>query len=147
MKKLFTIFTLILIGTLANSCGSTKGGSPTELLTATNWKLESINGKAISEAEFANGAPVANFSIDHKITGNGGCNRYGGSYNLNDEGGINISQVMATKMFCEGAAGETAYLDALNKVNVAKIDADKLTLLTDTEEVLVFKADGKLTRE
>jgi heat shock protein HslJ len=142
MKKLFTIFTLALMGALATSCGTTKGGSPNELLTAGNWKLESINGKAISDADFANGAPVANFSIDNKITGNGGCNRYGGSYNLNDEGGINISQVISTKMFCEGAAGEATYLDALNKVNMAKIDMDKLTLLHDTEEVLVFKQEA-----
>lgn len=146
MKKLLTIFTLILAGTLASSCGSTKGGSNAELLTAGNWKLESINGKAISDADFANGAPVANFSADYKITGNSGCNSYGGSYNLNDVGGMNISQVISTKMFCDGVAGETAYLEALNKINMAQVDADKLTLLHDTEEVLVFKR-GEETAE
>jgi len=139
MKKLVTIFTLILISTLATSCGSIKGGTDAELLTAGNWQLESINGKAIAESDFANGAPTANFSIDYKITGNSGCNQYGGAYNLNDEGGINISQVISTKMFCDGVPGEALYLEALNNVNIAKIDADKLTLFKDTNEVLVFK--------
>ncbi|MFP9098008.1 META domain-containing protein [Flavobacterium sp. RHBU_24] len=139
MKKLFTIFSIISICTLAASCGSTKGGTAAELLTAGNWQLERINGKAISESDFANGVPVANFSSDYKITGNSGCNRYGGSYNLNDEGGMNISQVISTKMFCDGVPGEARYLEALDKVNTAKIDADRLTLYHDTEEVLVYK--------
>lgn len=137
MKKLLPLFAIVAL--IITSCRSTDTASSNALLTAGNWQLESINGKKADAAEFKNGLPTANFAIDNKITGNAGCNTYGGSYNLNDEGGINVSQVFSTKMFCDGVTGEAKYLDALGKVNVAKIDKDKLVLLTDVEEVLVFK--------
>lgn len=138
MKKLFTLLSITLFSITMFSCGSAKTDTNLDALTAGNWELETIKGKAAGEAGFANALPVANFSTDLKITGNNGCNRYGGSYNLNDEGGINISQVVSTKMFCPGD-GEKLYMDALNSVNLAKIDHDKLVLLKDTEELLVFK--------
>lgn len=139
MKKLFSILSFALIAIITASCGSTHAGSDNDLLVSGNWQLTSMNKKSIVASEFTNGAPVANFSIDHKITGNSGCNRYGGAYNLNTEGGINISEVISTKMACPSLKGESEYLDALSKVNMAKIDKDQLILLHDTEELLVYK--------
>jgi heat shock protein HslJ len=137
MKKLLPLFALVAL--VIASCKSTDTASSTTLLTSGNWQLESINGKKADAAEFKNGLPTASFNIDHKIAGKSGCNQYGGSYNLNEEGGINISEVFSTKMFCDGVTGEQKYLDALAKVNLAKVDKDKLVLLKDVDEVLVFK--------
>jgi len=137
MKKLLPL--LALVALMITSCRSTDTASSTALLTSGNWELQSIDGKKADASEFKNGLPTANFGIDHKLTGNSGCNQYGGSYNLNAEDGINISEVFSTKMFCDGVTGESKYLDALNKVNMAKIDKNKLVLLKGVDEVLVFK--------
>lgn len=137
MKKLLLLAAFMAL--IITSCRSTGTASPTALLTSGNCQLESINGKKADAAAFKNGLPTANFSIDNKITGNSGCNQYGGAYNINEEDGINISEMFSTKMFCDGVTGEALYLDALTKVNVAKIDKDKLVLLKDVDEVLVFK--------
>lgn len=142
MKKLFTFLSITLFTFIIFSCGSTKPGSNLDVLTAGNWELETFKGKAAAEAGFSNKLPVANFSADLKISGNNGCNRYSGSYNLNEDGGINISQMVSTKMFCPGE-GEKLYMDALNSVNAARVDKDKLVLFKDAEELLIFKHISK----
>lgn len=138
MKKIITYLTVLLFSVTLFSCGSAQAGNEMDMLTIGNWQLQTINGRPAAEEGFANGLPVANFSKDLKITGNNGCNRYGGSYNLNDESGISISKLFSTKMFCNGKS-EKEFMDALAAVDVAVISADKLVLMKDVQEVLVFK--------
>lgn len=144
MKKLlvalfFGAFTI----TSCKTPKDTTASLPVDMLTATGWQLIEINGKPVNAADFGNGAPTANFSTDFKVGGKGGCNTYGGSYNLNDKGGMNISQLFSTKMWCENAQGETAYFKALEGVNAAKVESDKLTLMKDVDAVLVFTPADK----
>lgn len=138
MKKLFTFLFIGIAAIAISSCKSAHASGDSEYLTEGNWVLETINGKSASEIGFANGLPNAIFTTDLKINGKNGCNSYGGVYNLNVEGGMNISKVFSTKMACPGN-GEKDYMDALNSINGAKIDKDKLILLKDVKEVLVFK--------
>lgn len=141
MNKLLTALgcgVLLLI----TSCKTGKDATSSQhidMLTATSWQLTELNGKALDTANFGNGAPTATFSTDHKITGKGGCNGYGGSYNLNNEDGMNISEVFSTKMWCENAKGESVYFQVLESVTSAKIEKDKLTLMKGVDAVLVFK--------
>jgi len=138
MKAFIMGLSAALVMVLAPACSSTKSTDVSvNLITATSWELSTINGKQADATNYNSGLPVANFSTDNKITGKSGCNSYSGSYNLNDEGGINMSEFISTKMFCPGQ-GESDYLKALNTVNVAHIDKDKLVLLNGVEEVLVF---------
>jgi len=137
MKRILTLGAVVMMAVI-QSCGTAKSGSAAAALTDINWQLTTINGKAADSANYNSGLPVANFSSDNKITGNGGCNRYSGSYNLNDEGGINISQMASTKMFCPGE-GEGDYLKALESADGATVEKDKLVLFKGVEEVLVFK--------
>lgn len=137
MKRIISLVAMVVLITFLQSCNSTKAVSSIDLLTNTNWELASVNGKTVDAANYNSGLPVAYFSKDNKITGNGGCNRYSGSYNLNEEDGINISQVAATKMFCPGD-GEGEYMKALETVDGAKVDKDKLVLYKGIDEILVF---------
>jgi len=137
MKRILTLGAIGLIA-FFESCGTAKSGPAIDILTDTNWQLTTINGKAADSTNYNSGFPVATFSTDNKIMGNGGCNRYSGSYNINDEGGINISQMASTKMFCPGN-GESDYLKALESADGASVEKDKLVLLKGIEEVLVFK--------
>lgn len=138
MKRILSLLTTVVLITFLQSCNSTKAVSSSDILTETNWELTSINGKPADAANYNSGLPVAYFSTDNKISGNGGCNRYNGSYNINEEGGINISQMASTKMFCPGD-GESEFMKALETVDGATIDKDKLILLKGIEEILVFK--------
>jgi heat shock protein HslJ len=141
MKKLLMALGCATILSLT-SCNSTKTATtslPLDMLTGTTWELTEVDGKAISSADYGNGAPTIMFSTDNKISGKGGCNSYGGSYNLNNEGGLNMSQIMSTKMYCENAKGEAKFMELLSIADAAKIEKDKLTLVRNVTSVLVFK--------
>ncbi|MEL1245867.1 META domain-containing protein [Flavobacterium sp. DGU11] len=135
--KRFVLFFSITAAIALTGCRSAKATQPMDLLTGTVWELSSINGQKVDAGSNRNGLPTASFNTELKISGNGGCNTYSGSYNLNENEGINISQVMSTKMFCEGSI-ENEYFKELGKVNMAKIDKDKLTLMEGVDERLVF---------
>ena len=76
----------------------------------------------------------------NRISGNNGCNQYGGSFQVNDEGSIELSQMMATKMYCpEKADIETKFMTQLNNVKKAKLNKDIL-VLRDMEDNVVIKA-------
>lgn len=137
MKKSIITFGIALVAMVVTSCGAAKGGAPIDILTAPTWELSNINGHDVVRSDYAKAIPYVNFSTDNKVGGNGGCNTFGGSYNLNEEGGINLSQIFATKMFCEGQ-GENEFMAALNKVNNSKIDSQKLVLMEGITEVMTF---------
>ncbi len=136
MKKAVNLLAALFITALAVSCGSTKEVDPLTILTGKTWELSKINGKN-ADASMYRELPYVSFSNDHKIMGKGGCNSFSGSYNLNDEGGLNVSQVMSTKMACEGVS-ENEFFAALEKANNTKIDPDKLVLMTGVDEIMVF---------
>lgn len=137
MKHLNKLLAILLLCVLA-SCGSTKEADPIALLTSKNWELQSLNGNAANASQYGRGLPTVTFSADNKIMGNGGCNGFSGSYNVNDEMGMNVSQIVSTKMACEGGNGESEFFATLEKANMVKVDADKLTLMNGVDELMVL---------
>lgn len=64
-------------------------------LTSTDWQLESVDGAPLSAGtsaslRFENG----------QVSGNGGCNRFGGSYSQNGPA-LTFGDIMATRMACD----------------------------------------------
>jgi heat shock protein HslJ len=138
MKKTIILFSILLIMTVFTSCDTTsKAVASKESLTSSRWELSSIGGKSATAADYPKGLPDAIFTADNKISGNGGCNRFGGSYTLDAEGKLVISQLMSTKMFCQGV-DEDSYIKALTRANRAKIEGKNLVLYYENEKVLVF---------
>lgn len=133
MKKLSI---LLLMGVIAG-CGGTKNAMPIDVLTGSEWELSKINGNTAAVADYGRELPYVIFSKDSKISGSGGCNQFSGSYNLNEENGVNISQIISTKMACNGD-GERVFFTALDNVNMAKIDKHQLVLLNGPKEVATF---------
>ncbi|WP_297333875.1 META domain-containing protein [Flavobacterium sp.] len=133
MKKIIGIIAAACIA----GCGSTQGDTPQQTLTATTWELQSIQGKKATTEDFANGMPYINFTADYKVNGKGGCNSFNGTYNLNQEGGINVSRLVSTKMYCKGVR-ENDFLQLLETSDAVDVDKDKITLLKETKEVLVL---------
>lgn len=137
MKKLMATLSLMVFAVVITSCSSTKGGNAKNLITSTEWELSSINGSAINTSDYDRGIPDAAFGTDGRVNGGNGCNRYGGTYTLEDNGKLTLGQMMSTKMFCPGT-GEGTFMKALHEANMVKVEKEKLVLLNGTKEVLVF---------
>jgi heat shock protein HslJ len=135
MKKSMITFGIICIMLLG--CNSAKTEKQVKSITDTAWELYSVHSVAADAADYNSGLPDALFTKDGKVSGNGGCNRFSGSYTLNAKGEIAIGQLMSTKMFCPGN-GESDFIKAFTKANIAIIEKGKLVLLDGTTEMAVF---------
>ncbi|WP_158596085.1 META domain-containing protein [Oleomonas cavernae] len=74
-------------------------------------------------------APTMTIAADGRVSGQAGCNSYGGTARVEGET-IDFDQVFATRMFCEDAmAQETAFLQSLEQATRYAFDGDRLLLL------------------
>ncbi len=111
-------------------------------LTGTDWVLEgySTGGDAVSSV-IAGTTITATFSPDGNITGNAGCNHYGGQYLLNGTN-LSVSSLFSTLMYCEKPEGvmeqEARYLGLLENVISYKVEGDRLVLLDAAGTDLLF---------
>lgn len=129
-----TMKNIIILSLIIGLFGSCVEKLNPEKLKNTNWELTSITGTTLP-----NGATATlNIGNDLKISGKSFCNNYGGQAEIVDEK-VTLKNVFGTKMFChEFDKAELAYLNALNKVNSAKIVNGQLQLLNDKDVLMVF---------
>ena len=111
-------------------------------LVGTDWVLESYTtgGSAVSSV-IAGTTITANFAADGDVTGNAGCNHYGGEYSLDGEN-FSISSLYSTLMYCETPGvmeQEAAFMGHLANVSSYRTEGNRL-VLTDAEgtDVLFF---------
>lgn len=93
------------------------------------WKVVSIGAAAVN-------GPTLTVE-GGKASGFGGCNRFGGSVEV-DCATLRFGPLAATRMACDQLAVEQTYFDALGGVRGYKIDGDKLTLTSDGGTALVM---------
>jgi heat shock protein HslJ len=121
MKKL--VVGLLVLFVLAACAGATSAS-----ITGT-WKLVSYG----SPANQTPAAPDVDTSIEFKsdgpLSGNVGCNGFGGDYEVKDDT-ITFGPVMSTMMFCEGPVGtqESATLAVLKESAKFALAGDTLTI-------------------
>jgi heat shock protein HslJ len=123
---------------LLPACGSDEPAGPA--LEGTTWNLTSIPSAEIP----GDAVPSALFQ-DGKVSGNGGCNTYGGSYETSGED-LTFGPIASTMMACEPPQMEleTAYLAALGQTASYAIDGEELALSdADGHELLRFRAGGE----
>jgi heat shock protein HslJ len=103
---------------MLTACATT--ASPPLELAGTRWQLASADNGELAKSLAQ--AVTAEFSAD-KISGNGGCNQYTGSYQFAD-GKLTVGPVAATKRFCaETSAIEKEWFAALAQpIDVARSD-------------------------
>lgn len=126
---------------MAISCHTTK---KTDTHTSMNaeliekyWKLIEINGKKIEPSDKWSKEPHIIFkAAANRVNGNGGCNGFSGSYTLDENNRLVISQVMATKMACENMEIEDQLFGALNAVRAYSVQGDTLLLKDESETTL-----------
>ena len=76
---------------------------PLNPLTGTYWKLIELNGKPAAQATSSDGKEIFMmlFKNENRVSGNGGCNGFAGTYNLADDGfRIGFAKIMRTQMAC-----------------------------------------------
>lgn len=94
--------------------------------------------------DLTNANITINITEQGSISGNSGCNRYFGSYNLTDANisngsGITISSVGSTMMYCDkNMETEQAFLKILEAVNSYKVEEKSLLLADDIGNTLSF---------
>lgn len=119
--------------TLLAAC-STRAGDP---LNGTSWALVNLNGKPSVE-----GTNVSAVFADGQISGSGGCNGYGGAYEVNGDK-LQIQQVVSTLMACadsEAMDQEAAFFNALGEAQSFKLANGQLQIFTVDGQTLTFAA-------
>lgn len=93
------------------------------------WKLVEINGRAVTPpAEGQREAHLIFKSLNNRVTGNGGCNGFGGTYEILPGNRIKISQVISTKMACPNLNYENELFKVLEKADNYSYNNDTMTL-------------------
>lgn len=107
-------------------------------LNGTYWKLISLNGAPVKVFEKQREANLLFTANGQRVSGNGGCNKFAGSYLL-DGDKLVFGQMAASMRAClDGMEQEKHYFDALAQVGSHRIRGERLELLD---------ADGKVRAE
>ena len=121
----------ILVMTAGTACANDPGNGRDTARTAAapaaaatlagTWTAPSLTGR--------DGAPRIELS-DGKASGHSGCNGFNATYTTGSDGALAFGPVIATKMFCEGAAGtsEQKVFAALAATKRATLDGTLLRL-------------------
>lgn len=105
---------------LLGACAST----PITMRVAGDWRALSIRGAAPSAP-----APTLRFA-DGQVSGDAGCNRFSGSYQLSPTG-IMIGPLVSTRRACldeARTAQEARYLDALQHARTVVLSGGRMVL-------------------
>src|SRR5688500_5340685 len=110
VKSVVTCFSLLLF----IACNTTKkmdttDSSATESLTETYWKLTELNGLPLPALKEGENETFLRLRTDSaRVEGNGGCNGFGGTYELKDGNRIRFSNMISTMMYCSRMEIENA---------------------------------------
>jgi len=114
-----------ITGALADNYRLAKQPEPT--LKETYWKLVELMGQPVSD--LPRDAYLILKEKDQRVTGSGGCNGIGGSYETDNQFKLRFSQMVSTMMACiKGGDTERQFLDVLSKVDSYTIQGGMLQL-------------------
>jgi heat shock protein HslJ len=108
--------------------------SPTEI-SASAWRPTHLGEMKLEEA----GEMFVQFEINGQVRGHGGCNRFFGSYELED-GSVQIGALGSTRMACPEPAMsfEISFMEALQTSATASLVGNKLVLRTDKDVIAII---------
>jgi heat shock protein HslJ len=138
---------VFLIGcTPAPAAPGGAGAADPQKLLIPRWFLSelTLNGQKV-EIPAGQQKMTLQFEEGGKVGGTGGCNSFGGEYKAGTDGKVTFGQLASTLMACaDGMQQESAYLEALSKVQQYQVAEGKLTLSsTDGQTTLVFAMPPK----
>jgi len=127
--KMKTILFLTLAALLVMAACNASPSTPS--LAGSQWKLVSY-GPADTPVTAAPDVETSLvFGTDGTVSGNMGCNSFGGNYKQEGDG-LTISQLISTMMACQEPrmSQETDTLTMLSGTLTVKLEGDTLTLIT-----------------
>ena len=107
------------------------------------WKLVELNGNLILNDNDTKEPHFELKSPDNRITGNGGCNGFGGTYILTKGNGIRITNLISTKMACVEITYESEFLNVLAKADNYFVKGDSLLLNINDKVLAKFVGKNK----
>lgn len=108
--------------------------SPSELYEK-EWKLSELNGRAIVLDSTFQRYPHLVFGKENTLSGNLGCNGFGGKIEFEADNTIKISDLAATQLACANLEVEQGFLDALKNAQSYTVQNNVLTLSNDKNEI------------
>lgn len=125
-----TIISLAAVSLLW-ACSSSKNNNTSREvpLEGTYWKLVELNGKAITSEMVNREAFMQLIAESGRVTGNGGCNVMGGSYELMEPNRIRFSGMFSTKMACPKMDVEDQFFKVLENADSYYLKGDTLQLI------------------
>ncbi|WP_224997096.1 META domain-containing protein [Cesiribacter sp. SM1] len=142
MKGMFYSFVIITALASLASCHQAKQSTGSASIVGTHWQLIEVNGEAVLPDEQLKRGPhmILNAS-ENSVNGNGGCNSFFGSYELQGDNGITFTNIGSTKMACQNDAMqiERQLIQAFEMANKFTIRNDTLILTkTDMSPLATF---------
>jgi heat shock protein HslJ len=116
----FLIFTAFIIW----GCSAS---DETASIKSTKWELDSLTAITIPPVTKKS---TVEFSSSGQLSGNGGCNSFGGRYK-SSAGKLTTSDITATEMACENMQVESNFISALMKNDTYKVKGSKLYLYSN----------------
>lgn len=106
-----------------------------EIPSGAEWKLTELNGESIVlDAEFP-AEPYLVFETEGRITGNLGCNGFGGNFEVEANNGLKLEHIAATQMACPNLEVEQEFLEVLNTTRSFNVEGNRLELRNENQEV------------
>lgn len=98
-------------------------------LVEVRWVLREVNGKEIKLSRKDATEPHIIFRIkENRVNGNGGCNGFFGSYNVEGSDKISFSRMGSTMMACPDLQTESEFLKSLESVSNYEVSESELIL-------------------
>lgn len=116
---------------------STSGPNETaEMTIVGEWIVISLNDTQVATSV----VPTVMFTEEGVVSGEAGCNTFGGTYTTDESNGIVLSDVTTTLMACDDEAimsQETALLEGMQQTTLYLLEGNTLTLTDDAGTALV----------
>lgn len=121
---------LLLAGAIffVSACAAPTPAPPS--LAGTNWKLQSIMQNGAIQTPAAGTKVTLDFGNDGRVSGDSGCNHYGGTYETQGEI-LTIRELVQTLRACADQNGmnfEGAYLAGLQNAQIYERSGSQLTI-------------------
>lgn len=132
LKPVSFIIIVVAFGLASQSCLQSKTTVDQTKLEGC-WVLKTMNGEVANKA-FEGNIPSLEFDLkENLIYGIGGCNRYSGSYSIEDNI-FKVSQIAFTQMACIEANKESSFFEIISISSGLAISIEN--------DILTFKENG-----
>lgn len=140
MKKIFKLAASMAVAAIMTLSLQSCGTTPFDKSKLDGyWLLTELNGKDAKEL-FKGPIPTIEFNLtDTLVSGTGGCNRYFGKFDINENNEFSAPNLASTMMMCIHENQEPQFLETLGKPATIAIDENGYLTLTNNENVVVVK--------